>query len=138
MDMSSAAADRRLRLYLISGAGHGYFGDEIDKTLWDINKVSLAYFEFLHEDNPFQVVEDTRCEIAGDSIVCWVSNIMPNKVLIPRFSYEGKSLTIDGNGHEIDAQGKSGIFRVQSFVTLKNIIFKTLVFFFIMFQLYRV
>jgi dienelactone hydrolase len=33
MDMSSAAADRRLRLYLISGAGHGYFGDEIDKTL---------------------------------------------------------------------------------------------------------
>ena len=35
-----------------------------------------------------------------------------------------KSLTIDGNGHEIDAQGKSGIFRVQSFVTLKNIIFK--------------
>ena len=33
MDTSSAAADRRLRLYLISGAGHGYFGDEIDKTL---------------------------------------------------------------------------------------------------------
>ena len=33
MDMSSAAADRSLRLYLISGAGHGYFGDEIDKTL---------------------------------------------------------------------------------------------------------
>ncbi len=33
MDMSSAAADRRIRLYLISGAGHGYFGDEIDKTL---------------------------------------------------------------------------------------------------------
>ena len=33
MDMSSDAADRRLRLYLISGAGHGYFGDEIDKTL---------------------------------------------------------------------------------------------------------
>ena len=74
--------------------------DEIDKTLWDINKVSLAYFEFLHEDNPFQVVEDTRCEIAGDSIVCWVSNIMPNKVLIPRFSYEGKSLTIDGKPAE--------------------------------------
>ena len=33
MDMSSDAADRRLRLYLISGAGHGYFGEEIDKTL---------------------------------------------------------------------------------------------------------
>ena len=33
MDMSSAAADRRIRLYLISDAGHGYFGDEIDKTL---------------------------------------------------------------------------------------------------------
>ena len=33
MDMGSNAADRRIRLYLISGAGHGYFGDEIDKTL---------------------------------------------------------------------------------------------------------
>ncbi|MBR4764681.1 MAG: alpha/beta hydrolase [Lachnospiraceae bacterium] len=33
MDMGSDAADRRIRLYLISGAGHGYFGDEIDKTL---------------------------------------------------------------------------------------------------------
>ena len=33
MDTSSDTADRRLRLYLISGAGHGYFGDEIDKTL---------------------------------------------------------------------------------------------------------
>ena len=33
MDTSSDTADRRIRLYLISGAGHGYFGDEIDKTL---------------------------------------------------------------------------------------------------------
>lgn len=74
--------------------------DEIDKTLWDINKVSLLYFEFLHEDNPFQLVEDTRCEITGDSIVCWVSNIMPNKVLKPRFSFQGKSLTIDGKPAE--------------------------------------
>lgn len=74
--------------------------NKIDQTLQDINKVSLDYFEFLHADNPYQLVEDTKCEIAGDSIVCWVSNLMPNKVLIPHFSYQGKSLTINGKAVE--------------------------------------
>lgn len=74
--------------------------NEIDKTLLDINKVSLAYVEFLHEDNPYQLVEDVRCEIAGDSVVCWVPNIMPNKYLIPRFNFEGRSLTIGGKPAE--------------------------------------
>ena len=73
---------------------------QIDSTLIDINKVSLAYFEFLHADNPYQLVEDVKCEIAGDSIVCWVPNIMPNKVLIPHFSYLGKNLTIGGKAAE--------------------------------------
>ena len=73
---------------------------QIDSTLIDINKVSLAYFEFLHADNPYQLVEDVKCEIAGDSIVCWVPNIMPNKVLIPHFSYQGKNLTIGGKDAE--------------------------------------
>ena len=36
-----------------------------------------------------------------------------------------KSLTIDGNGHTIDAQERSGIFRIRyANITLKNIIFK--------------
>ena len=74
--------------------------NQIDQTLQDINKVSLDYFEFLHSDNPYQMLEDAKCEIAGDSIVCWVSNLMPNKVLIPRFSYQGKSLTINGKAVE--------------------------------------
>lgn len=74
--------------------------NKIDQTLQDINKLSLDYFEFLHADNPYQLVEDTKCEIAGDSIVCWVSNLMPNKVLIPHFSYQGKSLTINGKAVE--------------------------------------
>ena len=73
---------------------------QIDQTLQDINKVTLAYFEFLHADNPYQLVEDVKCEIAGDSVVCWVPNIMPNKVLIPQFSYQGKSLTIGGKAVE--------------------------------------
>lgn len=73
---------------------------QIDSTLIDINKVSLAYFEFLHADNPYQLVEDVKCEIAGDSVVCWVPNIMPNKVLIPQFSYQGKNLTIGGKAVE--------------------------------------
>ncbi len=74
--------------------------NQIDQALQDINKVSLSYFDFLHEDNPYQLVEDVRCEIAGDSVVCWVPNIMPNKVLKPRFSFEGKTLTIDGKSAE--------------------------------------
>lgn len=73
---------------------------QIDQALQDINKVALVYFEFLHADNPYQLVEDVKCEIAGDSVVCWVPNIMPNKVLIPRFSYQGKSLTIGGKAVE--------------------------------------
>ena len=73
---------------------------QIDQALQDINKVSLSYFEFLHADNPYQLVEDVKCEIAGDSVVCWVPNIMPNKVLIPQFSYQGKSLTIGGKAVE--------------------------------------
>jgi hypothetical protein len=73
---------------------------KIDQTLLDINQVSLAYFEFLHADNPYQLVEDVRCEIDGDSIVCWVPNIMPNKVLIPHFSYQGNKLTIGGKAAE--------------------------------------
>ena len=78
--------------------------EQIDQTLLDIekenNKVSLAYFEFLHADNPYQIVEDVRCEIAGDSVVCWVPNIMPNKVLIPHFKYQGNKLTIGGKAAE--------------------------------------
>ena len=36
-----------------------------------------------------------------------------------------KSLTIDGNGHTIDAQERSGIFRIRyANITLRNIIFK--------------
>jgi hypothetical protein len=73
---------------------------QIDQALQDINKVTLAYFEFLHADNPYQLVEDVKCEIAGDSVVCWVPNIMPNKVLIPQFSYQGKNLTIGGKAVE--------------------------------------
>lgn len=73
---------------------------KIDQTLLDINQVSLAYFEFLHADNPYQLVEDVKCEIDGDSIVCWVPNIMPNKVLIPHFSYQGNKLTIGGKAAE--------------------------------------
>ena len=44
--------------------------NQIDQALQEINKVSLSYFDFLHEDNPYQLVEDVRCEIAGDSVVC--------------------------------------------------------------------
>ena len=73
---------------------------QIDQALQDINKVTLAYFEFLHADNPYQLVEDVKCEIAGDSVVCWVPNIMPNKVLIPQFSYQGKNLPIGGKAVE--------------------------------------
>ncbi len=74
--------------------------ERIDTTsqaiLWKSNGVMLSYFEFLQVDNPYQLIEDVKCTVLGDSIICYVPNIMPNKVLTPHFSYVGTSLTIEG------------------------------------------
>ena len=56
----------------------------------------LLSLEFLASDNPMQLVGDARCAIVGDSVVdCWVSNIMPDKRLVARFSATG-GVALDG------------------------------------------
>lgn len=71
--------------------------DKIDQTEYNLHPAFLKYMEFLSSDNPVQMVEDAKCEIIGDSVVeCWITNIMDNKKLIPRFVYEGTEMTIDG------------------------------------------
>lgn len=58
----------------------------------------LMSMDFCAGDNPMQIVEDTRCEITGDSIVeCWIRNLVSDKHLIARFCIEGSKVTIDGN-----------------------------------------
>lgn len=75
--------------------------DQIDNLEKEINKPSLTSFELLSSDNPMQIVENAVCEITSENVVeCWVFNLMSDKNLIPRFSYNGESLTIDGQNAE--------------------------------------
>lgn len=74
---------------------------ELDDFLQGKNEPQLISFEFLASDNPMQLVENTACEIVGDSVVeCWIANITSDKLLIPRFEFKGESLTIDGKKAE--------------------------------------
>lgn len=69
----------------------------IEELIRTYGKDALKSMWFLIADNPMQLTNDVRCEIIGDSIVeCWIPNIMSNKVLVPRFVYEGKKIDFDG------------------------------------------
>ena len=56
----------------------------------------LLTFSISAKDNPMQMVDDAICEIIGDSIVnCWVKNILNDKSLTAKFSYEGEEIKFD-------------------------------------------
>ena len=79
----------------------------------------LKSMEFRAEDNPLQIVEDTRCEIIGDSIVeCWIRNIMSDKRLTAQFSIDGSVVAIDGvsavSGQTVCDYGKPVTLTVAS------------------------
>lgn len=62
----------------------------------------LLSMEFVAADNPLQLIENAKCEIIGDSAVeCRVLNVMSSKVLIPRFTFQGSVVTI--NGEEVES-----------------------------------
>ena len=62
----------------------------------------LLSMEFVAADNPLQLIENVKCEIIGDSAVeCRILNIMSSKVLIPRFTFQGSVVTI--NGEEVES-----------------------------------
>ena len=57
----------------------------------------LYSMEFVAADNPYQLIENTTCTIIGDSAVeCRILNITEDKVLIPRFTFQGSAVTING------------------------------------------
>lgn len=71
--------------------------NKINQTENGMHNASLLSMEFLYSDNPFQMVDNAKCEISEDGIVeCWIPNIMDSKVLIPRFHYVGNDLRIEG------------------------------------------
>ena len=57
----------------------------------------LFTMEFVAADNIYQLIEDTPCTIIGDSLVeCRILNVTDDKMLIPRFTFQGSAVTING------------------------------------------
>ncbi len=70
---------------------------QLDDMKDKVNNPELQSMSFLASDNPLQLVEDTRCEIIENNVVeCWVTTIMSDKKLIPRFEFSGESVTLNG------------------------------------------
>lgn len=83
----------------------------------------LLSMEFVASDNPYQLIETTPCTIIGDSAVeCRILNITDDKRLIPRFTFQGSAVTING------VEAESGVTKfdfgghvVLSVITAKKI-----------------
>ena len=83
----------------------------------------LLSMEFVAADNPYQLIENTPCTIIGDSAVeCRILNITEDKRLIPRFTFQGSAVSING------VEAKSGVTQfdfsgpvVLSVITAKQI-----------------
>ena len=57
----------------------------------------LKALSFKASSNPYQLVEDVRCEIIGDSMVeCRVGHMVIDKVLVPHFEFQGDGVLVDG------------------------------------------
>ena len=70
--------------------------DSLEKRLGDRNGPRLLSMEFMKADNQ-SLNSDATCKIIGDSIIdCWLPGQSNNKLLKPRFSFEGTMVVIDG------------------------------------------
>lgn len=57
----------------------------------------LTEMFFSADKNPFQLIEDQKCEIIGDSVVvCWIRHIIDNKKLVSHIAFNGDSVALDG------------------------------------------
>lgn len=86
----------------------------------EINYVEahLLSMEFVAADNPLQLIENTPCTIIGDSVVeCRILNVTDDKVLIPRFTFQGSRVTING----VEAESGKTQFDFSSPVVLSVI-----------------
>ena len=70
--------------------------EDLEKVLDDRQGPQLLSLEFLTDDNS-TLRGDVTGKIVGDSIIeCWLPGISNNKVLKPRFTFEGTMVVIDG------------------------------------------
>ena len=70
--------------------------DSLERALEERVEPKLLTMEFVTADNN-SLRENAKCKIVGDSIIeCWLSGMTNNKVLKPRFTFEGTMVVIDG------------------------------------------
>ncbi|MBQ8988709.1 MAG: CotH kinase family protein [Prevotella sp.] len=97
--------------------------DELEKKLDSLEAVlaivpivepKLRMIEFVTDENPM-LTENLTCEIIGDSVIeCWLPMITTEKYLIPRFTFDGTLVTIDG----MEAQSGASMFDFKAPVTV--------------------
>lgn len=70
--------------------------DSLETILNSRIEPRLLSMEFVTADNR-SLRQNITCKIVGDSIIdCWLPGIVTDKVLIPRFTFEGTMVVIDG------------------------------------------
>ena len=70
--------------------------DSLEKILDDRVEPRLLTMEFVKDDNQ-SLKENVKCKIVGDSIIeCWLPGLLNEKLLKPRFTFEGTMVVIDG------------------------------------------
>ena len=70
--------------------------DSLEKVLADRVEPRLLTMEFVMADNK-SLKENVKCKIIGDSIIeCWLPGLLNEKLLKPRFTFEGTMVVIDG------------------------------------------
>ena len=69
--------------------------DSLEATLVHVQKPKLRQIEFVKDENP-SLPSNVSCEIIGDSVIeCWLPMVTPEKLLIPRFTFDGTLVTIN-------------------------------------------
>ena len=82
-------------LFLILACGMAVVSCRKDELDIDITCESpceplLKALSFKVSSNPYQLVEDVRCEIIGDSMAeCRVGHMVTDKVLVPHIEFQG-------------------------------------------------
>ena len=70
--------------------------DSLEKILTDRVEPKLLTMEFVKADNA-SLKENVKCKIIGDSVIeCWLPGLLNEKLLKPRFTFEGTMVVIDG------------------------------------------
>ena len=70
--------------------------DSLERVLEERVEPKLLTMEFVTADNK-SLKENINCKIVGDSIIeCWLPGVNNEKLLKPRFTFEGTMVVIDG------------------------------------------